>query len=172
MLSTLGLYEWLRGPRTPVELAAQEALFPLEAAVPFDVAEAVVAARLYAQVPRARGREIDLAVAACALVAGGAIWMLNPRRISATSRICASSDASAGPGWSLRRRVACAQFREDDARFCDSPLHTRPVPRQLVVDRRPRLRQFRLDFPKIRLRQLEIPPRRSGLANPTPLART
>ncbi len=78
MLSTIVLYEWLRGPRTRVELEAQEELFPTEAAVPFAVAEAVVAARLYAQVPRARGREIDLAVAACALVAGGAIWTLNP----------------------------------------------------------------------------------------------
>jgi predicted nucleic acid-binding protein len=79
MLSTIVLYEWLRGPRTRVELDAQEALFPLETAVPFDAAEAVVASRLYKQVPRARGREIDLAVAACALVAGGAIWTLNPK---------------------------------------------------------------------------------------------
>jgi predicted nucleic acid-binding protein len=78
MLSTIVLYEWLRGPRTPVELAAQEDLFPSEAAVPFGVAEAALASRLYRQVPRAREREIDLAVAACALVAGGAIWTLNP----------------------------------------------------------------------------------------------
>ncbi len=79
MLSAIVLYEWRRGPRTPIELAAQEELFPTEAAVPFGVAESVVAARLYAQVPRARGREIDLAVAACALVAGAAIWTLNPK---------------------------------------------------------------------------------------------
>jgi len=78
MLSTIVLYEWLRGPRTPIELATQEELFPSEAAVPFAAAEAMVASRLYTQVPRARGREIDLAVAACALVAGGAIWTLNP----------------------------------------------------------------------------------------------
>jgi len=78
MLSTIVLYEWLRGARTPVELAAQDELFPSEAAVPFGMAEAVLASRLYRQVPRARGRELDLAVAACALVAGGAIWTLNP----------------------------------------------------------------------------------------------
>ncbi len=78
MLSTIVLYEWLRGPRTAVELAVQEELFPSEAAVPFGVAEAVLAARLYKKVPRSRGRELDLAVAACALVAGGAIWTLNP----------------------------------------------------------------------------------------------
>jgi predicted nucleic acid-binding protein len=78
MLSTIVLYEWLRGPRLPVEVAAQEDLFPSEAAVPFGAAEAALASRLYQRVPRARGREIDLAVAACALVAGAAIWTLNP----------------------------------------------------------------------------------------------
>jgi predicted nucleic acid-binding protein len=78
MLSTVVLYEWLRGPRSAGELAAQEELFPSEAAIPFGVAEAVVASRLYQKVPRARGREVDLAVAACALVADAAIWTLNP----------------------------------------------------------------------------------------------
>ncbi|WP_291981052.1 PIN domain-containing protein [Luteitalea sp.] len=78
MLSTIVLYEWLRGPRTRVELAAQEELFPGEAAVTFGVAEATVASRLYKKVPRARGREIAIAVAACALVADAAIWTLNP----------------------------------------------------------------------------------------------
>ncbi len=34
LLSTLVLYEWLRGPRRPEELAAQEALFPRESAIP------------------------------------------------------------------------------------------------------------------------------------------
>jgi predicted nucleic acid-binding protein len=77
-LSTIVLYEWLRGPRTRAELAAQEDLFPSEAAVPFGADEALRASRLYKQVPRARGREIDIAVAACALVASGAVWTLNP----------------------------------------------------------------------------------------------
>jgi predicted nucleic acid-binding protein len=77
-LSTIVLYEWLRGPRARAELAAQEELFPAEAAVAFGPAEAALASRLYKQVPRARGREVDLAVAACALAAGGAIWTLNP----------------------------------------------------------------------------------------------
>lgn len=78
MLSTIVLYEWQRGPRTRVELAAQEELFPSDAAIPFGVAEATLAARLYREVARARGRERDLAVAACALVAGAAVWTLNP----------------------------------------------------------------------------------------------
>ena len=77
MLSTIVLYEWLRGPRTRPELTAQEELFPSENAVAFGNAEAAVASRLYKHVPHPRGREIDLAVAACALVNGAAIWTLN-----------------------------------------------------------------------------------------------
>jgi predicted nucleic acid-binding protein len=77
-LSTIVLYEWLRGPRTRAELTVQEELFPSDAAVPFGPAEAALASRLYKQVPRARGREIDLAVAACALASNGAMWTLNP----------------------------------------------------------------------------------------------
>jgi predicted nucleic acid-binding protein len=77
-LSTIVLYEWLRGPRARAELAAQEELFPSEHAVAFGPAEAAVAARLYKQVSRARGREVDLAVAACAVANGAAIWTLNP----------------------------------------------------------------------------------------------
>src|SRR3954471_2402345 len=79
VLSTVVLYEWLRGPRTRQDLAAQEELFPSEAAVPFGPAEAALASRLYKQVRRAHGRESDLAVAACALANGAAIWTLNPR---------------------------------------------------------------------------------------------
>jgi predicted nucleic acid-binding protein len=75
--STLVLYEWLRGPRTRAELAAQESLFPSEQVVEFGAPEAAAAARLYKQVPHPRGRELDLAVAASALVNGAAIWTLN-----------------------------------------------------------------------------------------------
>jgi predicted nucleic acid-binding protein len=76
-MSTIVLYEWLRGPRTRAELAAQEEIFPSERAAAFGPAEAAIAARLYKQIVRARGREIDLAVAACALANGAAIWTLN-----------------------------------------------------------------------------------------------
>ena len=78
-LSTIVLYEWLRGPRTLAELSAQEELFPREAAVAFGAEEAAVAARLYSRVRRPRGREIDIAVAACAIAHGGALWTLNPQ---------------------------------------------------------------------------------------------
>jgi len=78
LFSTIVLYEWLRGPRTRPELAAQEELFPSEQAVGFGAGEAALASRLYKRLARARGREIDLAVAACAIAGGAAIWTLNP----------------------------------------------------------------------------------------------
>ena len=78
-VSTIVLYEWLRGPRIREELAAQEALLPREAAVPFGGEEAALAAELYRAVKRPRGREIDLAVAACAIVHGARLWTLNGR---------------------------------------------------------------------------------------------
>jgi predicted nucleic acid-binding protein len=77
-ISSLVLSEWLRGPRTPADLEAQEVLFPSEAAVPFGAAEAALAAKLYAQVPRAQNRVLELAIAACAVVNGAAILTLNP----------------------------------------------------------------------------------------------
>jgi predicted nucleic acid-binding protein len=78
-LSTLVLYEWQRGPRCPEELAAQEALWPSEAAIAFGPEEAATAAALYRSVPAARGREIDLAIAACAICWSAALWTLNAR---------------------------------------------------------------------------------------------
>jgi len=79
LLPSLVLYEWLRGPRQPQELAAQEALFPSALALAFGPAEAARAAQLYVTLPRGRGREIDLAIAACALTLGARLWTLNPR---------------------------------------------------------------------------------------------
>ncbi len=77
ILPSLVLYEWLRGPRRPEELAAQEALFPTDAAVPFGPPEAALAASLYGGIRRARGREIDLAIAVCALARNARLWTLN-----------------------------------------------------------------------------------------------
>jgi predicted nucleic acid-binding protein len=76
-MSSPVLYEWLRGPRRPAELAVQEALLPRADAVPFTAAEASLAADLYRAVPKPRGREIDLAIAALALAHGAALWSLN-----------------------------------------------------------------------------------------------
>jgi predicted nucleic acid-binding protein len=79
LIPTIVLYEWLRGPRLRQELAAQEELFPREAAVAFGSREAALAATLYGKVPRPRGREIDLAIAACALAQDASLWTLNRR---------------------------------------------------------------------------------------------
>ena len=76
-VSAIVLYEWLRGPRTTAELDDQEALFPRHGTVAFDSESAAIAARLYARMPRARGREIDLAIAACAIAHGASLWTLN-----------------------------------------------------------------------------------------------
>jgi predicted nucleic acid-binding protein len=72
MLSAIALYEWLRGPRTRPELAAQEELFPAEAAVAFGAGEAATAARLYKQ---ARGR-----------AGARSIWPSRPARLRTTPR--------------------------------------------------------------------------------------
>jgi predicted nucleic acid-binding protein len=77
-ISSLVFFEWKRGPRTRGELSAQEALVPTESIVAFDAAAAARAADLYRRLPKARGREIDLAIAACALIQGAALWTLNP----------------------------------------------------------------------------------------------
>lgn len=76
--STLVLYEWRRGPRHPDELRVQEALFPSDEATPFGRPEAVLAADLYRRVRRARGREVDLAIAASAILRDATLWTLNP----------------------------------------------------------------------------------------------
>ena len=78
LLPSMVLYEWLRGPRRLEELEAQEALLPREQAEPFGPQEAAIAARLYSEVSRPRGREIDLAIAATALAEGSRLWTLNP----------------------------------------------------------------------------------------------
>ena len=76
--STLVLYEWRRGPRRREELVAQEALFPAADAASFGYLEAALAAELYAKVRRPRGRELDLAIAACAIRRDAVLWTLNP----------------------------------------------------------------------------------------------
>jgi predicted nucleic acid-binding protein len=76
-VSTLVLYEWLRGPGLSQELALQEVLFPSEAALPFEAADAGISAELYRSAPRARSREVDLAIAACAIRHKAELWTVN-----------------------------------------------------------------------------------------------
>lgn len=77
VVPALVLYEWLRGPRLREELADQEALFPRETAISFGPREAALAGDLYRAVKRPRGREVDLAIAACALAWGAELWTLD-----------------------------------------------------------------------------------------------
>ncbi|HEY2975853.1 MAG TPA: PIN domain-containing protein [Pyrinomonadaceae bacterium] len=77
LIPTLVLYEWLRGPRVKGELLAQESLFPRKDSVPFGPEESALAATLYGKVSHPRGREIDLAIAACAIVRAADLWTLN-----------------------------------------------------------------------------------------------
>ena len=76
-MSAIVLYEWLRGPRQKAELHVQAQLFAPEDAIPFDARTAAIAAELYRRVARPRGREIDLAIAACALAHDATLWTLN-----------------------------------------------------------------------------------------------
>jgi predicted nucleic acid-binding protein len=76
-ISSPVLYEWLRGPRSVQELELQEELFPSEAATAFGPREAALSAKLYRSLPRPRGREIDIAIAACAIVREAELWSLN-----------------------------------------------------------------------------------------------
>ncbi len=76
-LPALVLYEWLRGPRRHEELSAVDQLFPPELIIPFHVEEATVGALIYRGVRRARTREVDIAIAACAIVREAELWTLN-----------------------------------------------------------------------------------------------
>ena len=78
-VSALVLYEWRRGPRVELELAIEAALLAPDAVVDFGASEARLAADLYRKVKRARGRELDIAIAACAVSRSAQLWTLNPR---------------------------------------------------------------------------------------------
>ncbi len=76
-LCTIVIYEWLRGPRISQELSVQESLFPSAAIMPFENADAEIAAKLYRSVRRARTREADISIAACAIRHRAPLWTLN-----------------------------------------------------------------------------------------------
>ena len=59
------------------EIAAQDALFPSETVISFGSREAALSAQLYLGLRRARGREIDIAIAAVAIFGDAGIWTLN-----------------------------------------------------------------------------------------------
>jgi predicted nucleic acid-binding protein len=71
------LYEWLRGPRTEDEVETVRAFFETDRLATFGERDARTAAALFRQVKRARQRQADLAIAACAIEDGAALWTLN-----------------------------------------------------------------------------------------------
>lgn len=76
-VSSLVLYEWRRGPRLDGELALEAALLDPDSVTLFGELEARVAADVYRNVKRPRGRELDIAIAACALTQDASLWTLN-----------------------------------------------------------------------------------------------
>lgn len=78
-ISTIALYEWLRGPREYQELRTQDALMPADTAAPFAADASATAARIFREVKGTRRRGFDIAIAACAIEHGAALWTLNPR---------------------------------------------------------------------------------------------
>jgi predicted nucleic acid-binding protein len=85
--SSLVLFEWRRGPRTSGELTAQETMCPSGGVVAFGGADATVAADLYRRLGRPRGRIVDLAIAATAIVHGARLWTLNRRDFADIPRL-------------------------------------------------------------------------------------
>jgi predicted nucleic acid-binding protein len=71
------LYEWLRGPRTEDEVETVRLFFETDRLATFGERNARTAAALYRQVKRARQRQADLAIAACAIEQGATLWTLN-----------------------------------------------------------------------------------------------
>lgn len=76
-VSSLVLYEWRRGPRLDEELALETVLLGPDTITSFGELEARVAANVYQKVRRPRGRELDIAIAACALTQNASLWTLN-----------------------------------------------------------------------------------------------
>ena len=54
-----------------------EHLLPAQSALSFGVQEAAAAARVYRQIGRSRGREIDVVIAACAIVRSIPLWTVS-----------------------------------------------------------------------------------------------
>lgn len=76
-ISSLTLYEWLRGGRDADEIGLQRSLFPDATVVPFTAAEAALSADFFRTLPRARARMMDFGIAACAVTHSAQLWTLN-----------------------------------------------------------------------------------------------
>ena len=140
ILPALVYYEWLRGPRLPQELALAERLFPRESAIVFGPAEAAVSAKLYRSVRRPCGREMDLAIAACAIrrLSNGSVVS---RKFPDEAFHFGGLARSAGPGLSgadfgapprTIARPVRRQLQQDADRVANISLHARVIGQQVV----------------------------------------
>ena len=77
-ISAIAYYEWRRGLRGTGDLDAQARLFPISQTIAFGAAEAAKAAELRRRL-KGRGRDLEVAIAACAILHGAALWTLTPR---------------------------------------------------------------------------------------------
>jgi predicted nucleic acid-binding protein len=75
--SAIVWYEWLRGPRIDQERSIVADFFASEVIASFGPRESERAAALYQAVKRARQRQADIAIAACAIEQGAHLWTLN-----------------------------------------------------------------------------------------------
>jgi predicted nucleic acid-binding protein len=73
------LYEWRRGRRVEAELAIESVLLGPDTIVDFGENEARLAAEMYRKVKHPRKRELDIAIAACAVSRSAQFWTLNPK---------------------------------------------------------------------------------------------
>lgn len=76
-ISSLVLYEWLRGPRTQAELDLRLSIFPDDAVLAYTAEDAALSAELYCLLPKARARSVDIGIAACCLRHQARLWTLN-----------------------------------------------------------------------------------------------
>jgi predicted nucleic acid-binding protein len=74
---TIVFYEWMRGARTEAQIRAVASLVDPDTLPTFGRWEAQRAAALSRTVRRARQRQADLAIAACAIESDAALWTLN-----------------------------------------------------------------------------------------------
>lgn len=77
IVPTLVVFELLRGSRSERELADFDELIPAGSIVDFTAEEAVAAARLFGEVSRPHQRQLDLGIAAHAIVREARLWTLN-----------------------------------------------------------------------------------------------
>lgn len=76
-MSAVAWYEFIRGPRTPEQLALASLVLEEDDVVPFDPAIAEVAAETFRRLGGPRRRANDIAIGTTAALLGATLWSLN-----------------------------------------------------------------------------------------------